>query len=310
VLALALSSSAARAQPAPPAEAPRDPALAETLFQRGKALMLAGRHREACPLFEESQRLEPGSGTLLALALCHEGEGKTATAWVELRAALAAAEKDGRADRAAFVRQRLSELEPRLVRMVVEVPPPVAARPGLRVSRNGVPLGPAAWGVAAPVDPGEHRIEATAEGAAPWARTVVAEARGGELRVTVGPLESPRPPLAEAARGPTAVQVGGIVAGSAGLIAIGVGGYFGLRAIDKSGEAEDRCSTERCTDPEGVRLSEEAIDAANVANVTIGVGLAAVAAGVLMIVLGGEGDSDAAAAVLRPAPGGVALRFR
>jgi len=59
--------------------------LAESLFQEGKQLMTEGRLDAACTKLTESQKLDPGAGTLTALGLCHRSAGKTATAWSEFK---------------------------------------------------------------------------------------------------------------------------------------------------------------------------------------------------------------------------------
>jgi hypothetical protein len=57
-----------------------DPPAAQALFERGKTLLDQRRVDDACRAFEESQRLDPGIGTLFHLADCEERRGRTATA--------------------------------------------------------------------------------------------------------------------------------------------------------------------------------------------------------------------------------------
>ncbi|HMC95609.1 MAG TPA: hypothetical protein VKO16_12645, partial [Polyangia bacterium] len=53
-----------------------DQALATVLFEKGRQLISEGQVSQACPAFEESERLDPSGGTILNLALCHELEGR------------------------------------------------------------------------------------------------------------------------------------------------------------------------------------------------------------------------------------------
>ena len=184
------------------AQSPSERAEAESLFRRGRALIEQRKVTEACGRFAESQRLDPATGTLLALAQCHEREGKTATAWREYTEVLVASEKSGSSARHTFARARIEALEPSLVRLRVSVTPRSASTAGLVVKVDGTPLGPGSFGMAIAVDPGEHRLSASAVGYQPWSAGVVIDAR--EVTVNVPALEplptepgavAPRPAL-------------------------------------------------------------------------------------------------------------------
>ena len=186
--------------------------LAESLFTEGRALMDQGRYPEACPKLAESQRLDPGGGTLLNLGVCHEKEGKLGSAYVELDAALAQASQEGRKDRAELARARLAALTPKLPRLTVRV---LVDEPGLEVKVDGVVLRKPAWGVASIVDPGLHVVEA-----------VVPGKRAFSVSMNVGEAEK------------RTVDV-------PALVAEGGSGGLGLRGTDPSPESGDRLPMSR-----------------------------------------------------------------
>lgn len=88
-----------------------DQALATVLFDKGRQLISEGQVSQACPAFEESERLDPSGGTILNLALCHELEGRLARAWSEFNEAVMFARKDGRRDREVAATDRARALE-------------------------------------------------------------------------------------------------------------------------------------------------------------------------------------------------------
>src|SRR5262249_15720737 len=138
---------------------PNDVTLAQSLFEEARKLMAQKRYAEACPKLAESQRLDPGGGTLLNLAACHEGEGKTATAWTDYNEALSLARRDNRKEREARARERIAALAPRLPHLTVKV---AAAGSDVKVMVDGTDLGRAAWGTRTAMDPGTHVVVATA----------------------------------------------------------------------------------------------------------------------------------------------------
>src|SRR5262249_1988800 len=150
---------------------PTDRALAQSLFEEGRGLMKAGNYAQACVKLAESQRLDPAPGTQLNLAVCHEAEGKTATAWVEFNDALTQARRDGRAEREQLAQEHIAALTPKLSRLTVAVAS-AAKIDTLEIKLDGVVIREAAWGVPAPIDPGKHRVEASARGKKPWLQEV------------------------------------------------------------------------------------------------------------------------------------------
>jgi serine/threonine-protein kinase len=282
-------------------ESKRDPIAAETLFTRGKQLMDQGHVPEACEAFKESQRLDPAGGTLLRLALCHEADGKLASAWLEftevVRVSQAAAGEQGKlAERVRLARQHLQSIEPRVPKLIVAVSPESRVE-GLTVTANGSPRNSGTWGVAIPVDPGEVLVEATAPGRSPF-KTTVSAVEGKEATIEVPLLEaspsqasapgvatSPAPARPEGAAGGSSMRPIALGVAGVGLVAIGVGSVFGVTAMSKWNDSNAHCPSSVC-DAQGVASAHDAKSAAVISDVTIGVGLAAVAAGAVLYFLG------------------------
>src|SRR6185436_9479039 len=76
-----------------------DAATAQALFDQGRALMSEKKYSEACPKLAESQRLDPGMGTLFHLADCYEGSGKVASAWAAYLEVASLAAASGQTER-------------------------------------------------------------------------------------------------------------------------------------------------------------------------------------------------------------------
>jgi hypothetical protein len=275
------------------------------LFDRGLTLMREGKFAEACEQLEQSQAIEVGIGTMLYLADCYEHLGRTASAWALFREASSAARAEGQSERAQQGASRAALLEPKLSKLSVSV----AAEnklSGLVVLVNGVNLVSGVWGVPVPVDPGESHIQARAPGYIEWA-TVQAVPPSGSVNVVVPMLqrdfatasvaEAPAPapqagsqPSAAATAavdsdtGWAAQRTVSIVVGATGVVALGVGTYFGLRALSKDSDADELCevSAPGCSSPDGVELAEQANSAATVSNVFVFGGAALLVTGVVM----------------------------
>ncbi len=275
--------------------------MAETLFEEGKERMQENDYANACPKLSESYRLDPGSGTLTALAMCHEKLNKTATAWAEFIEVVTEAQQAGRADREKFARQHVSALEPHLSRLTISVAPETAHLPDVQVRRDRVVVGSAAWGVASPVDPGEHLIEATAPGHKRWQTRVEVSDGGDSQEVSVPALEekaddgsSPstsddtetaKPPAPESPKSGGGTQRAiAYVVGAAGIVSLGIGTGFGIDAVSKSKDAKGQCtSVPNVCPPSAVNENSSAKSSALVSDITLGAGVVAVGVGLYLL---------------------------
>ena len=187
-----LAGVALAGDPAPNAQAS---AAAEALFDEGRTLLKEKKYAQACPKLAESLRLDPAVGTMLYLADCYEKNGQTASAWSMFSDAMNAAHNAGQGDREKKAKQRVDALAPKLVKLSISVASASASLPGLEIKRDGILLGPALFGTAVPVDPGDHKIEVTATGKKPWRGVVtVPDKAGTSIAFPVPALEDAPPP--------------------------------------------------------------------------------------------------------------------
>jgi hypothetical protein len=274
-----------------------DKALATQLFIDGRKLVDEGHVAEGCRKLEESQRLDAGGGTLLNLALCHEKEGRTATAWAEFVEALGMARRDGRPQRIEIAQAHVASLQPRLSHLVVQVPPSTDL-PNLQIARDGSMLLRTAWGTAMPVDPGEHVIEASAPGKISWKQVVIVPSSSADTVVAVPPLSDEpvaRPLPQRQLPAVTSVAAGGSrapawVAMAFGALGLGAGAYFGLSAISKQKTANKSCDPNLCDDA-GATANDQAIRFANFSTVGFVVGAVGVGLGTILFLTGGPASS-------------------
>lgn len=247
--------------------------LAQDLFDQARRLVASDGPADvtrACQMFAESQRLDPGAGTFLNLALCHEKEGKLGTAHFELEEALSQARRDKRADRESIATSHLEALAPRIPKLVVVAP--AVEVPGLSLELDGVPLASAALGVAVPVDLGVHTLRASANGRTPWTWEGTLAERD-VVRVEVPALPEVAPPRTTTTRSLSTASYVTFGLSAALLVTSGITGVVSLR--EKS-IYEDRCVPSRgyCADG-GADAQSEARTFAWVSTVTLVGGAAA-----------------------------------
>jgi hypothetical protein len=268
---------------------PGDAAAAEVLFTDAKKLVAEGRFNDACPKFEESQRLDPTPGTLLNLGDCfqHLSPPRTASAWGAYQQASIQARNRGDTARQEAASQRAQAIEPVLSRVTIS-PAPAARIPGLDVKWDGRSVGAGLWGTAIPVDSGEHTIEANAPGKRSWTGKVLVRLNGGTSNVEVPVLAHAPNEIgsggAGTPRGWSTQRTIGLVIGGVGLAGIVVGSIFGAKAMRKNAESLPHCLPTdflHC-DPDGIVLGHEAIKAGNVSTVGFLVGGAGLVGGTIV----------------------------
>jgi hypothetical protein len=253
---LTLAPRVARSETTPQARA-----AAVELFDAARRLMRDGKTTDACKKFGESYRLDPQLGALLHHADCLEREGRTASAYAAYREAAELAAQKGD-DRKSVAKSRADRLEPRLSRLAVEVPPQARVS-GLEITRDGLALEEGAWGVALPIDPGEHAIVARAPGHSEFRKSVRIASEGSSENVIIEPLApsadtaaasdtTRAEPTAAATHGASDItddqpsdgstqRTLGLVLGGAGIVGVAVGGYFWVSASNKLDERDQIC---------------------------------------------------------------------
>jgi hypothetical protein len=305
-------------------------AEAETLFLEGKRLMKEGKVAEACDRFDASDRLDRAVSTLLNLADCREKNRQLATAWATFLKAASVARANGDTRLEKIAKDRAKTLEPRLAYLTISVPDSSKVD-GLAIERNGIVVEPTLWNTGVPVDAGSYEITASAPGREPWSTRVAVDADGKRASVevprfkelqaiepatpsTTPPAEDDEDdellPLPEAPSPWTGMRKASVGAAAAGVLAVGAGVFFGLRANDLEAKADERCPAAACSDPEAVAWNDDAEANALRAHIAFGVGGLAVAGAAVLWFLGAPDDPDEHVAV-RPVIGadGLGLAF-
>lgn len=303
---------------APPALADGNAARADALFREGQALLAKGDLAAACPKLADSYALDPALGTLLNLAYCHQKQGRFFTAWSELVKVEQIAIRTEQQERASFAAEHRAEVGARLprARLVVASGARITA---LRI--DGQPYEAALdSATAVVVPPGTHELAIeTADGKTAIASATFPDAPGGApVDVRFGDASpttsaTPPPPVVNAAD-TTELDPGagrrtlGYVVGGVGLLALGVGTYFGIATFSQKSDAAKECGASGCT-PQGKRDGDLAYDYATLSTIFVVTGALATAAGVYLVLSAPSHTSARAAFFVAPTGAGVRGAF-
>lgn len=222
---------------------------AETTFNEGRTYFENGNTPAACAKFQKSLELEFQRSTLQALSICREKEEKWASAWNNYLELARRFSQNGEEDKARLARNKASELEKKLlyIVLVMDEPPP-----GLDITVDGTKLDASLLGTRLPVDPGQHEVVVTAKKKKPWKQKVNVGPSPVEQQVKIAKLEDD--PNAEAASsasyqlpGPmrqapgfwTTQRIIGAAVGGAGILALGGGAVFQIIALSEDSKRID-----------------------------------------------------------------------
>lgn len=136
-------------------------------FDRGVQAFDQGRIPDAIAAFQASMAIEPSPNTRFRLGRCYKVLGKVGSAYTQFYRA--AREAEDRSNATGELRYRatqeaanaeLEELRPIVPMLELKLPEPIPE--GARVLLDGEAIPRDAWGQPLPVDPGKHRLVATA----------------------------------------------------------------------------------------------------------------------------------------------------
>lgn len=236
----------------------QDRSAARQQLTQAQDLKKQGQLQEALAHFEESQRLDPKLTTLMELADCEEQLGKLVDAQAHFAAARDKAARDELPQSKAKAEQRRAAVEKRLAHLTLQLAADAPAN--AQVFSDDTLLEAAALGTALTTNPGEHVIvvKAAEHDDAKYSVTL-AEGDNQTLPIAAGPLTAkpapppPPPPKPAPVQTVSTTDVStssgssrrtlGIVAGSVGIVGVGVGSalwYVGWRDSNSIGPTADQ----------------------------------------------------------------------
>jgi hypothetical protein len=320
-------------------------ASARALATEGASAFNDGRYKDAADLFSKAESLVHAPTHLLFLARSYAKLGQLVRAQeaynriVREQLPSNAPPQFNNAQKAA--QEEISSVEPRIGRLTIQLKGAEDAK-DLNVTVDGKPILAVMVGVPQPIDPGEHRIEATAAGKRAQAQSITLK-DGERTTVTlqlqadsgaavvpaaaaVGaaaaaapnePMPTSTSPASATAAPPTQDQgvqgeagpskVPAYVAFGVGAVGLGLGTVFTLKWASKRSEADDLCNNPDGSCPESARpkideLDKQGTTAGTIGLIGFGVGAVGIGAGITLLVMNG-GKSESKSAGITPLVG-------
>ncbi|MCA9600588.1 MAG: hypothetical protein R3A78_04495 [Polyangiales bacterium] len=300
-------------------------------FNRGKAFYVAGNHADALTAFRASIEAYPSATAYLLAARCLRAMGRLGEAVVEYEHAVIlggthASENAEYAKTSQVAADELAELARKVARVRLHVTP-ADAHAAVRVAGRAIPddARERAW----PVTPGTVRVEAFAEGFAPFETELVVRA-GDEVPVEINlsrapgeaggaPVPSDTTPAAIVADGidadasPGRPPWGAFAWASVGLAAVGAAAFtaFYILADGQRDDYRAACVVAPCSDAKQRDLSSTGTTYQTLTNIGLAVGIAGAALALTFFLLDMDADEARAhEASLVPEVDGAGVRWR
>ena len=293
VLPLALLLGCLAVLPSMPAAADEAPSAAEEKaaikkFERAQKAYDAGRYEVAVKLFREvADVLQSPNAAFMAGRSLRELK-RLPEAFEAMSLAVSLATKRA-VDDSSYLQTRdvaaaeREQIGAKIGRVVLAVADPPE---GLEVKLDGRQVDAAQWGQQLGVAPGQLTVEAEAPGYEPFERQL--DLTAGATKTVAVALKA----IGSDVEPTTPEDLGGGGVFTAGLVTLGIGvvgmGTFiagGVMADDRYSQLEDECGSPPCTDPKYVDVVDEGKTLDLVANIGLGIGIAGLTAGTLMVLL-------------------------
>jgi hypothetical protein len=321
-LALATTLAVATFAPSAWPQDPKDLARARERFKEAAALQAAGDFARALDAYKDVAVVKSSAQVRFNIATCEEKLGDYLRATGSYRIALTEATRSNAKELEAAVQRALSDLEPRIPRLLVK-----RGEGGgvAEITLDGRPLANPSIGVEFQVNPGPHSVRATAPDKEPFSVEVVMPDREHKAVEVVmkakpkaiaiapkdGPLEPPPPPP-EPPKSNKSLRTAGFVVGGVGVVGLIVSGvFFGMRQSAIS-TLDGECGPTHMTCPANAASTRDSGSRdATISTAMFVVGLAAAGVGTTLIIVGSrkQAPSPTAGLVLGPGGGSFAGAF-
>lgn len=328
----AVGAGSGSAAPAGPVSDEKRKEAAER-FKRGVQLQADGNLDAAVIEFERAYELAPAYQVLFNIAVVYRDKNDRASALRAFERFLSEGGAKIDAKKRKDVETEISKLKDVVATITVKVN--VA---GAEILLDDYPIGKSPLAQSIMVNVGRHKIEASKEGYKSDSQLFALAGRDDrsveltlkEIKkdapfVAPPPTTTTPPPATTTAPPPATTKVstdGGSAKGLgygltiAGVLGVGLGGYFGLSANSAWKDAKDlKCDNGKCPTKAAQDKAESAKSDANLSTLGFGLGGAALIAGVVLLLTSGGGTEEKAASQqkIRVAPsvgqreGGVVL---